>query len=461
MIKDVNIPKVLREALRHGGELSEVFYEETLSTLVSCEDNRIEKAIAGQDIGAGVRLVFNGHTAYAYTNDISEKGLFEAARVVSDVVKGKRSNRSLRLIRRRPPWNMKIKIDPQNVPLANKIAIVKRANSTARKTGKYIRQAQVAYRDSQRRILVFNSKGVMAEDRQVRTLLAVMVVAGKDEIILRSYETAGGLIGIEIFDERPPEKVARSASERALKMLTARKAPGGTMPVVLSSSAGGTMIHEAVGHGLEADHIQEGTSVYRGKIGKRVASSLVTVLDDATIPGKRGSFSFDDEGMPAQRTILIKNGILKGYIHSLATAMKDAVSPTGNGRRESYQHRPIPRMSNIMILPGQSSPDAIVKSVEKGLFVKKMGGGQVNTVTGDFMFEVAEGYLIEKGKAEEPVRGATLTGSGPRVIEMIDMVGSDLGYGLGTCGKDGQGVPVADAQPTLRIPELVVGGEVR
>lgn len=461
MIKDVNIPKVLREALRHGGELSEVFYEETLSTLVSCEDNRIEKAIAGQDIGAGVRLVFKGRTAYAYTNDISQKGLLEAARVVSDVVKGKCSNRSIRLFRRRPPWNMKIKIDPQNVPLARKIAIVKRANSAARKTGKYIKQAQVAYRDSQRRIIVFNSKGVMSEDKQVRTLLTVMVVAGKGDIILRSYETAGGLIGIEIFDERPPENVARTASERALKMLSARKAPGGTMPVVLSSSAGGTMIHEAVGHGLEADHIQEGTSVYKGKIGKRVASRLVTVLDDATIPGKRGSFSFDDEGVPAQRTILIENGILKGYIHSLLTAMKDAVLPTGNGRRESYQHRPIPRMSNIIILPGKSRPDAIVKSVERGLLVKKMGGGQVNTVTGDFIFEVAEGYLIEKGKQGEPVRGATLTGSGPRVIEMIDMVGSDLDYGLGTCGKDGQGVPVADAQPTLRIPELVVGGEVR
>lgn len=460
MLKNINLPRVLRGALRHGGDLSEVFYEESASTLVLCEDNRIERAVTGEDIGAGVRVIIKGRTGYAYTNDTTERGLMEAARAASEAARGRSAARTIRLIERSPLWRMRIRKDPGETPLTKKISLVHRANAAARKGNKTIRQVQVTYRDSARKIHIANSAGALAEDTQVRTLLAVMVVAGKGNVIQRGYETAGGLVGMELFDERPPGEVARTAAERAVRMVRAGKAPGGTMPVVLSSSAGGTMIHEAVGHGLEADHVQEGTSVYAEKIGRRVASDLITVLDDATVPGKRGSYAFDDEGTPAQKTVLVERGMLKGYLHSLITAMKDRVPSSGNGRRESYHHKPIPRMTNILIAPGTSDPESIVRSVDKGLFVKKMGGGQVNTVTGDFVFEVAEGYLIERGKVGDPVRGAILTGNGPRVLETIDMVGSDLGYGLGTCGKDGQGVPVADAQPTLRIPEIVVGGEV-
>jgi TldD protein len=233
------------------------------------------------------------------------------------------------------------------------------------------------------------------------------------------------------------------------------------MGVVLSSEAGGTMIHEAVGHGLEADLAQQNLSVYSGKLGQTVASPIITVLDDGTISGKRGSSFFDEEATRTERTVLIENGVLKNYMYDRLSAMKDVKQSTGNGRRESYHFRPIPRMSNTMIAPGKTPPDDIVKSLEKGLFVKKMGGGQVNTVNGDFVFEVTEGYLIEKGKVGEPVRGATLTGNGPEVLKSIDMVGTDLGFAIGTCGKDAQGVPISDAQPTLRIPEIVVGGGVK
>jgi TldD protein len=244
-------------------------------------------------------------------------------------------------------------------------------------------------------------------------------------------------------------------------MLGARRAPGGNMPVVLSSEAGGTMIHEAVGHGLEADLALQNLSVYSGKIGEKVASSIITVLDDGTIPYKRGSGFFDEEGSPTEKTVLVEKGVLKGYMYDRLSAMKAGAKSTGNGRRESYHFRPIPRMTNTMIAPGLSDPKEIVKSLDKGLYVKKMGGGQVNTVNGDFVFEVTEGYLIENGEVGEPVRGATLTGNGPEVLNKIDMVATDLGYGIGTCGKDGQGVPVGDAQPTLRIPEIVVGGDVK
>jgi TldD protein len=253
--------------------------------------------------------------------------------------------------------------------------------------------------------------------------------------------------------------VAEIAARRSQLMLSARKAPMGKMPVVLSSEAGGTMIHEAIGHGLEADLAQEGLSVFSKKIGEKVASPLITVVDDPTLRQKRGSYAFDDEGVGSRRTVLVEDGVLKGYLYDRLTAMKDGVEPTGNGRRESYHHKPIPRMSNTMILPGKSKPEEIIRSVEKGLFVKKMGGGQVNTVNGDFVFEVSEGYLIEKGNVAEPIRGAILTGNGPQILKEIDKVGDDLGFGIGTCGKEGQGVPVSDAQPTLRIPEILVGGQ--
>jgi TldD protein len=274
------------------------------------------------------------------------------------------------------------------------------------------------------------------------------------------YDAVGGLIGMELFDATSFESVAENAARRAVMMLSARKAPAGRMPVVLSSAAGGTMIHEAVGHGLEADLAQTGLSVYSGKRGQPIASPLITVVDDATLPGKRGSFRFDDEGSDAERTVLVDRGVLATFMYDRLTAMKDNARSTGNGRRESYKHRPIPRMTNTMIVPGQSDPAEILRSTPSGLFVKKMGGGQVNTVNGDFVFEVSEGYLIENGAIGEPVRGATLIGNGPQVLMSIDRVGSDLGYSIGTCGKDGQGSPVSDAQPTLRIPEIVVGGEV-
>jgi TldD protein len=230
------------------------------------------------------------------------------------------------------------------------------------------------------------------------------------------------------------------------------------MPVVISSSAGGTMIHEAIGHGLEADLAEQGLSVYQGQIGRQIASRLVSVADDKTIPGKRGSYRIDDEGTPSERTLLVEGGVLKNFMYDRLEALRAGKPSTGNGRRESFRFRPIVRMSNTMILPGATAPEEIIKSVDRGMFVKKMGGGQVETVSGDFVFEVSEGYMIENGEIAEPVRGATLVGNGPKVLKDIDMVGSDLGFGIGTCGKDGQGAPVADAQPTLRIPEIIVGG---
>jgi TldD protein len=334
------------------------------------------------------------------------------------------------------------------------------ANKAARGAGPEIKQVSVIYRDSAQDVLIASSDGAIAEDNRIHTLGVIHVVAERNGVLQTGYEPAGGLTGFELFDETPLDELARRASQKAVAMLSAKKAPGGRMPVVISSAAGGTMIHEAIGHGLEADLVQQGLSVFSNKTGQLVASPLITVIDDSTLPGRRGSFRFDDEGTPSQRTVLVEKGVLTGYMYDRLTSMKDKKPSSGNGRRESYKHRPIPRMTNTFIAPGSSNPEEIIKSVEKGFFVKKMGGGQVNTATGEFVFEVSEGYLIEKGVLGEPVRGATLIGNGPEILKSIDMVGSDLGFAIGTCGKDMQGVPVSDAMPTVRIPEIVVGGTV-
>jgi len=344
--------------------------------------------------------------------------------------------------------------------MSEKIALVKLGNDAARKFDQRIKQVNVMYRDSCQRVKIYTSEGLVSEDERVYTLGVVQVIAIDGEVIQTGYEPVSGLIGYELFDENPMDRVALKAAQRAVMMLKAKRAQGGRMPVVISSEAGGTMIHEAIGHGLEADLAQQGLSVYSKKIGQQVASTAITVIDDATLPNKRGSFSFDDEGTSSKRNVLVKDGILQGYMYDRYTAMVDRTSSTGNGRRESYEHKPVPRMTNTFIAPGSLSQDEVIRSVDKGLIVKKMGGGQVNTVTGDFVFEVQEGYVIENGMIGEPVRGATLIGNGPEVLKSIDMVASDLGFSVGTCGKDGQGVPVSDAMPTLRIPEMVVGGEV-
>ena len=468
MIREIPFQKILREALREGGEFADLYFEQTRSIVIVCEEDRIEKVISGLDMGLGLRVLWGGKTIYSFTNQIAEETLFNLAWKISRVVKEGGEERVINLMHSSHTSFSKplvgqssfpIERDPKDISIGEKVSVVRRANDIARKLDPHVQQVKVLYRDVSQILSIANSEGVLTEGERVGTVFSVQVVSAKGNLIQTGYEPVGGTMGFELFDLYPPEGVAEEAAKRSLLMLSARKAPMGRMPVVLSSEAGGTMIHEAIGHGLEADLAQQGLSVYSKKIGESVASPLITVVDDPTLPQKRGSYAFDDEGTPSQRTLLVEKGILRRYLYDRLTALKEGVESTGNGRRESYQQKPIPRMSNTLIVPGKTKPEEIIRSVEKGLFVKKMGGGQVNTVNGDFVFEVSEGYLIEKGAVGEPVRGAILTGNGPQILKEIDMVGDDLGFGIGTCGKDGQGVPVSDAQPTLRIPEIVVGGQ--
>jgi len=458
MLDAMDLSRILRSALSEGGEFADIYFEEGCSTSIVCEDGKIEKIIAGTDRGVGIRVISDLRTAYAYTNEVTEKALLELARTVSRAVRGREFGAAIDLRAKIVGPGFPIIISPGSVALQDKVALVRRADEAARGLDSRVRQVMVVYRDGKVRTQIANSLGDFIETGRTGTVFLSQVVAADGDVIQTGYEPIGGFRGFELFDRTSPEEVARTAAGRALMMLSARKAPAGTMPVVISSEAGGTMVHEAIGHGLEADLAQAGMSVYTGKIGTQVASSLVTVIDDATIPHARGSFSFDDEGVAAQKTVLVENGILKCYLYDRLSAMKDGCLSTGNGRRESYHAKPIVRMTNTLIAPGESSPEAIVREVPQGLFVKKMGGGQVNTVTGDFVFEVSEGYLIQNGAIGEPVRGATLTGNGPDVLKKVTKIGNDLGFGIGTCGKDGQGAPVSDAQPTLLISEITVGG---
>ena len=457
MLGNINIKKIFKMLFANGGDYADIFFENRDSTNIIFENRKIEKVQSGIDTGIGIRLLAEGNTFYGYTNNLSESGLLELAINISKMAIGKDNSRNFILNEKCSVLSKKI-ILPDTIDINKKIDIVLKTDKFLKNYNKSIVQYKITYGDIIQKVEIVNSNGYYIKDRRIQTIFLVQVITKKGDTLQTGYEPVGGAEGFELFSRVNVEKVAKTAADRAIQNLSAKKINGGNMPVVISSSAGGTMIHEAIGHGLEADIVNDGMSVYsKDKLGSFVASEKITVIDDGTIPFKRGSQHFDDEGTLCKKNILVENGVLKGYMYDMLNAIKDNCEPTGNGRRESFRHKPIPRMTNTYIAPGKDSPESIIKSVEKGLFVKKMGGGQVNTVTGDFVFEVSEGYEIYKGEIGEPVRDTTLIGNGPEILKKIDMVGNDLDFGIGTCGKDGQGVPVSDAQPTLRIPEIVVG----
>lgn len=458
MLAKGDLQEILALATASGGDFADIFIEEKKTAVVSCEADKIERINTGIDVGAGVRVISGEATAYAYTNDLSKEGLAEIARIVSHAAQGPKKDLTIDLRKGAPPTEVNISRRPDTVPIDEKVDLVMRANKTARGLDARIKQVMVGIGDVIQKVTIANTAGDFVEDERIRTRFMVNTVAAQDGVIQTGYTAVGGFKGFELFDETGPEDAAREAANRALLMLEAKPAPAGKMPVVMAGEAGGTMVHEACGHGLEADLVQKKLSVYANRKGQKVAAENVTVIDDATLAGKYGFFRFDDEGVPGEKTVLIKDGELTEYMYDRLTAMKDGRASTGNGRRESYQDKPIPRMTNTIIAPGKDDPEKIIKSVKNGLLVKKMGGGQVNTTNGDYVFDVAEGYVIKDGEIAYPVRGATLTGNGPETLQIVEMVGGDLGFTIGTCGKDGQGVPVSDAQPTMLLKELVVGG---
>ncbi|MEW6685466.1 MAG: TldD/PmbA family protein [Candidatus Edwardsbacteria bacterium] len=470
-MNQIQAKQILLTLLSRGGDFAEIYLQEDYSARATFDDGKVEDLVYGKEAGIGLRVVEGEKTYFANTNHLDYKSLLSLAKsLASGIGKSKKiktippKTRRLsdKFKRRKLLERCPVKIDPTKIDINRKIALLHSADQAARDYDSRINQVSILYSDNISRITIANSEGIFDKETRVDSVLRVSCVAKDKEQIQSGLAVAAEKRGFELFHKEKPTKLAREAARLAILQLSAEPASAGIFPVVLSSQAGGVMIHEACGHGLEGDFVKRKLSVYAGKIGEKVASELVTVIDDGTLRNKRGSGKMDDEGNPTKRNVLIEKGILKGYLHDQKSAKENGVTPTGNGRRESYRFLPIPRMTNTFIAPGKDKPEEIIKSVKSGIFVKDMGGGQVDIVNGNFVFKVTEGYLIEGGKITKPVRGATLTGNGPEVLKSIDMVGDDLTYfSPGTCGKDNQGAPETSALPTIRIPKIVVGGIVK
>jgi TldD protein len=452
------VRRILDEALSLGGTFAEIFLENSFHTQLALEDGSIERVSSGQTGGAGLRVERRETIHFASTNEASPEALAALARSVARGVGAKREISCPDLARRSLASPSPVEVQPEEISLEAKAEVVREAERGARERDARVRQVRATYLDHAQDVLVANSDGVWDTDRRVRTTLFVEAVARDGQRMFTGFQSAGGTVGFELFKQESPFEVGREAARIAVLQLEGAPAPAGEMAVVLGASAGGVMIHEACGHGLEGDLVMSGVSIYAGRVGEQVASPLVTVVDDGTLPNARGTEKMDDEGSATRKVVLIERGALKGFLHSLKTARALSMPPTGNGRRQGFRNLPIPRMRNTYVARGETHPRDIVASVKDGLYVAKMGGGQVDVVSGHFVFHVSEGYLIRDGRLDRPVRGATLTGCGPEILKSVDMVGSDFGFGIGTCGKDGQWVPVSNAQPTLRIPKMVVGG---
>ena len=463
LVDETVMSRVLREALATGGEFAEVFAEDRRGSLMAFDDGRVEDISSGHERGAGIRVVAGNTTGFAHTADLSERGLLAAAEAASAAARsGGGGVRPVALSPSAPLSPSPVEVFPAGVAKADKVELLRRADAAGRAAGGDVRQLNANYRDSRRRLLVANSEGVFTGDDQVRVRFGVSAVAHGDTGMQTGAEAVGATMGFELFDRNDVEDLARSAAQRALSKLRARPAPSGTMPVVIRCGTGGVLFHEACGHGLEADHIAKAVSVFTGRVGEQVASPLVTLVDDGTISHEWGALAIDDEGHPAGRNVLIENGVLTDFMWDWLRARKEGRASSGNGRRQSYQHLPMVRMTNTFLMNGQESAEEIIRQTPHGVYVAQLGGGQVNTATGDFVFGMTEAYLIEDGQLTEPIRDANLIGNGPQVLRDIDVIGNDFSMGLpGTCGKQGQGVPVGMGQPTLRVRALTIGGTAR
>ncbi|MCL4156291.1 UNVERIFIED_CONTAM: hypothetical protein GTU68_055666, partial [Idotea baltica] len=451
---------VLNTALGGGAEFAEVFVEDVERGSVHLDDGRIENLASGRDRGAGIRVVSGESTGFAHTADLSERGLQSAARAAADAARRSGSG-EVRTVSLDPsmPTPGRVEVRPGGIDKSTKVEMLQRADQVARASDEAITQVSAGYADNRRRILVANSDGVLSGDDQTRTRFSVSCVASGDAGMQTGSETIGLSVGFELFDRFDVEDLARRAAERAVTKLAARPAPSGTLPVVIGPGSGGVLFHEACGHGLEADLVKKGASAFAGRLGEQVASSLVTLIDDGTMDDEWGRYAIDDEGNPARRNVLIEDGILVDYMWDGLRARADGRPSSGNGRRQSYRHLPMVRMTNTYLAGGQSDPADIIASVDHGVYVAKLGGGQVNTASGDFVFGMVEAYMIEGGKITSPLREGQLIGNGPKVLQQIEAVGNDFEMGPpGTCGKDGQGVPVGDGVPTLKVTELTIGG---
>ncbi len=461
-LDESHLTRALAEIKAYKVDEADLYFQYTRSEGWSLEEGIVKTGSFSIDQGVGVRAVSGEKTAFAYSDDISEASLLDAARTVRAISAASKSAKvktpAVKVSRSRTLYK---DLDPiATLDSASKVALLGKVEKLARAKDPRVAQVMAGLASEYDVVMVARADGTLAADVRPLVRLSVTVIAeqkGRREV---GSAGGGGRFGLAYFDDACIEKYVNEAVKAALTNLESRPAPAGEMTVVLGPGWPGILLHEAIGHGLEGDFNRKGSSAFSGKIGKRVAAKGVTVLDDGTIADRRGSLNVDDEGNTSQRNVLIEDGILKGYIQDAMNARLMGVAPTGNGRRESYAHIPMPRMTNTYMLGGDKAPEEIVASIKKGLYATNFGGGQVDITSGKFVFSASEAFWVENGKILYPVKGATLVGSGPECLKRVSMIGNDmkLDSGVGTCGKEGQSVPVGVGQPTLRIDGLTVGG---
>jgi TldD protein len=456
-----DLEQVMGQLLGAGVDTADIYLQATRYESWGLEDGIVKEGTHSIDRGAGIRAVSGEKTGFAYSDDIALSALLEAARSARAIVR--RGDEGRLPVAEAPGQPaLYLPIDPlESIPESEKLELLRRLDTECRALDPRVEQVFVSLSGSHDVVLVMGQDGALQGDVRPLVRLNVSVIVEQNGRREQGSYGGGGRTDYRYFLEAGrSSEFAREAVRQALVNLEAEEAPAGSMTVVLGSGWPGILLHEAIGHGLEGDFNRKGTSAFSGRVGERVASPLCTVVDDGTLPGRRGSLTIDDEGTPTACTTLIENGILKGYMQDRLNARLMGVTPTGNGRRESYQHLPMPRMTNTYMLAGPHDPEEILRSVRKGLYAKNFGGGQVDITSGKFVFSASEAYLIEDGRITRPVKGATLIGNGPDVLTRVSMVGNDLQLdtGVGTCGKDGQSVPVGVGQPTLKVDGLTVGG---
>lgn len=452
--------RLLTVALERGGDYADLFFEYNVSGSYAYEEQILKSAGRSVSAGLGVRVRKGDATGYAYVEDLSTEAMERAARTAAQIADGGGAPAPVGL----DPLDVanRYPVDMLSLDLAGeeKRALLKRADEAARAVDGRVQRVEASLAEQMREILIATSDGRLVCDRQPLLRFGIRVIVEDDGKRQSGSSGGGGRVGWTYFDGKSPEQHAKEAVRQALAMLDAREAPAGELEVVLAPGDSGILLHEAVGHGLEADYNRKGSSNYTDQVGERVASELCTVVDDATLMSSRGSINVDDEGQRPEKAVLIEEGILRGYMQDRHSSEFFGTTPTGNGRRESFKSHPMPRMTNTLLLAGPHDPEEIVRSVKKGVYASKFGGGQVDISNGDFVFNLTEGYLIEDGKITAPLKGVNLIGNGPDVMRKVTMLGSDmeLSDGIWTCGKEGQSVPVGVGCPTVKISGMTVGG---
>jgi TldD protein len=456
-----DIESLLSVALSRGGDYADLYFEYATLNSLNLEEQIIKSANRAARLGVGVRVISGEKTGYAYCDEIDAAAIRKAALTAAHIAQSGSSAGPVNVSSSRPSHDLyRVTQLIEGEPLPRKIELLDRIDRMSRAFDRRIREAQVSLADEFKVVMIATSEGSLVGDAQPLARMRVMCIADDDGNLQSGVSGGGGRVGMDFFSDQLLEHYANEAARQAIVQMEAQDAPAGSMEVVLGPGWPGVLLHEAVGHGLEADFNRKGMSAFSGLIGQKVASELCTVVDDGAIPNRRGSLNIDDEGNPTSQTVLIENGVLRGYLQDKLSSRLTGASLTGNGRRESYRHMPMPRMTNTYLLNGASDRDEIMRSVKRGLYAVQFGGGQVDITNGKFVFNATEAYLIEDGKVTAPVKGATLIGNGPDALTKVTAVGNDLALdeGVGTCGKDGQSVPVCVGLPTIKISEMTVGG---